>query len=111
MTHFGVILHDALTSGFPEGFTPTAAPPTALETFLTPGTPGGIFDLQAPKLSTDLFQRFNQSLSSILTGFTQERQLLGEASIDISQALSEQVQIREEQRARTQEAIRNQSIA
>lgn len=36
---------------------------------------------------------------------------LGQASIDISQALSEQVTIREEQLARTQEAIRNQQLA
>jgi len=35
---------------------------------------------------------------------------LGQASIDISQALSEQVTIREEQLARTQEAIRNNQI-
>jgi len=35
---------------------------------------------------------------------------LGEASIDISNALSQQVAIREEQLARTQEAIRNQQI-
>lgn len=87
-----------------------SAPPTALETFLTAGTPGGIFDIQAPKLSTDLFQRFNEGLSSILTGFTQERQLLGEASIDISQALSEQVTIREQQRVFDQEALRNTQI-
>jgi len=35
---------------------------------------------------------------------------LGQASIDISQALSEQVAIREEQLARTQESIRNNQI-
>ncbi len=35
---------------------------------------------------------------------------LGQASLDISGALSEQVAIREEQLARTQEAIRNQQI-
>ncbi len=35
---------------------------------------------------------------------------LGEASIDISQALNEQITIREQQRARDQEALRNQAL-
>lgn len=104
-------LIDRTLEEFKEQFNITPSTPTALETFLTAGTSGGIFDLQAPKLSTDLFQRFNESLSSILTGFTQERQLLGEASIDISQALSEQVTIREQQRVFDQEALRNTQLA
>jgi len=68
------------------------------------------------------FQKSLASLQNILAGgelpetfresvSTQSLLGLGQASIDISQALSEQVQIREEQRVKTQEQIRNQSIA
>ena len=103
------LIPSSLTGGFLEG-TSGPAPPTALETFLTPGTPGGIFEIQAPKVTTDSFNRFLTSISSVFTATTQERELLGRASVDISQALSEQVAIREQQRAVDQEALRNTQI-
>lgn len=107
MTHFGVVLHSSLT-GDPNQIFGSGAEPTALETFLT----SGIFTLQSsvPKVTTDLFNKFTTSLSSIFMGATVEREALGLASIDISQALSEQIAIREQQRARDNEALQNTQI-
>lgn len=85
----------------------TGAPPTELETFLT----SGIFKLTEPKIGIDLFERVRQNISQAFQFGAAQRVELGLASIDISQALSEQVAIREQQLARTQEQIRNQSIA
>jgi len=80
---------------------------TELQTFLT----SGIFRLTEPKVSAGLFERVRQNISQALQLGRTQRVELGLASIDISQALSEQVAIREQQLARTQEQIRNQSIA
>ena len=74
--------------------------------------------LNVPKVTTDLFARvrdnISQTFSEVRDVFElQATQLvgLGEAAVGISGALSEQVAIREEQLARTQEQIRNQQIA
>lgn len=80
---------------------------------------------QTVDIATSLSESFQSSLSifnNILSGFglpeTQRQALvttnligLGEASLDISKALNEQITIREDQLARTQESIRNQQIA
>jgi len=109
MTHFGIFGHPEInTGGILEG-TSGAAEPSTLENFLTTT----IFTLQSsePKVTTELFDRFTTSLSSVFTAASQERVLLGEASIDISQALSEQIAIREQQRVRDNEALQNTQIA
>jgi len=74
--------------------------------------------LNVPKVSTDLFARVRANISDTFSQFrdvfeVQATQLvgLGEAAVGISGALSEQVAIREEQLARTQEQIRNQQLA
>ena len=74
--------------------------------------------LNVPKVSADLFDRVRDNLSQTFTEIRDVLQLqtgqlvgLGEAAVGISGALSEQVTIREEQLARTQEQIRNQQIA
>jgi len=74
--------------------------------------------LNVPTVSADLFARVRDNLSQTFSEIRdviklQSTQLigLGEAAVDISGALSEQVAIREEQKARIEEQIRNQQIA
>jgi len=74
--------------------------------------------LNVPTVSADLFARVRDNLSQTFSEFRDIFQLqatqlvgLGQASIDISGALSEQVAIREEQKARIEEQLRNQQIA
>jgi len=59
-----------------------------------------------PTATTGITQFIQEQSQDIVNLFK-----LGAASVDISGALSEQVQIREAQLARTQEQIRNQNIA
>jgi len=59
-----------------------------------------------PTGTTGVTQFIQQQSQDIVNLFK-----LGQASVDISGALSEQVQIREQQLSRTQEQIRNQGIA
>ena len=108
MTHFGIFGHPEINiGGILEG-TSGPAEPTALQTFLS----GDIFTLQSsePTVTTDLFDKFLTSISSVFTAATQERIELGEASVDISFALSEQIAIREQQRVIDQEQVAKQAL-
>jgi len=74
--------------------------------------------LNVPTVSTDLFARVRDNISDTFSQFRDVFELqagqlvgLGEAAVGISGALSEQVTIREEQLARTQEQIRNNQLA
>ena len=74
--------------------------------------------LNVPKVSADLFARVRDNISDTFSQFRDVFELqagqlvgLGEAAVGISGALSEQVTIREEQLARTQEQLRNQQLA
>jgi len=111
MTHFGVIQHSSLTGGLLEG-TGTIAPDpnvSPLDFFrLNPpdlGTLKESFNLitqfNEPKVSTDLFDRIRTNIASAFTSAREERTNLGEASVDISNALNRQIAIRESQRAET----------
>jgi len=132
MTHFGVIQDESLTGGFLEsvGIIP---PDPNLSSFefiksdklvFSPETKSLINTINQlsianlPSVSTDLFARVRDNISQTFSQFRdvfelQATQLvgLGEAAVGISGALSEQVAIREEQLARTQEQIRNQQLA
>jgi len=105
MTHFGIFGHDFNIGGFIEG--------TTTDT-------GQTITGQTGDLSSS-FQQAASIFQNILSGgelpetfresvVTTNLIGLGQASLDISGALSEQVAIREEQLARTQESIRNNQI-
>lgn len=81
------------------------AAPFSPDVTLSPQVEQQRTNLQTFLFSGQLPETFRESI------VTQNLLGLGQASIDISGALSEQVTIREQQRARTQEQIRNQSIA
>jgi len=109
MPHFGIESLGHGLGGFIEG--------TTRDTGQT--ITGQISDLTASQ-RIPLIESFN-NLQRFLAGgelpesfrqatVTENLLGLGQASIDISQALSEQVTIREDQLARTQEAIRNNQI-
>lgn len=118
MPHFGI---ESLGHGT-GGFLDTIVSQSSLEAAaagLRPATITGTATIQSTL--SDSFLQAKAILDNILSGgelpetfrqatVTQNLLGLGQASIDISQALSEQVTIREEQLARTQEAIRNQQI-
>jgi len=116
MPHFGIESLGHGTGGFLDSIniSPTVTGLTGAATIT--GTP----TIQATL--SDTFLKARSILDNILSGgelpetfresvTTANLLGLGQASIDISTALSEQVAIREEQLARTQEAIRNQQIS
>jgi len=66
-----------------------------------------------PVLQTERLNRITESAATSTRDILQRQnitQLLGQASVDVTNALSENIQIREDQRARDNEAVANQQI-
>jgi len=111
MTHFGVIQHSSLTGGFLESFglSPEISTKSPIDVIKESGFDLGSLKLafdtiriqNKPKVSFDLFDRVRENLSGAFQIAGEQRELLGQASVDISKALGEQVTIRETQRAET----------
>lgn len=116
MPHFGLELLGHTTGGFLDSITTSPIVTGLTGTAIITGT------ATTQATLSDSFLAAKTILNNILSGgelpetfresvTTQNLLGLGQASIDISQALSEQVTIREDQLARTQEAIRNNQLA
>lgn len=105
MTHLGDIIHSSLIGGFLTGTTTDTGQTITGQT----GDSSASFQQAA-----NIFQNILSGVGLPQTTFervTSENLIgLGEASIDISKALSEQVEIRERQRAVDNEALQNTQI-